>query len=58
MRAFWKRHVEDPDAFPPEFSGLFLHSGLTALGGKMSFVCVRFNDAAHAGDWSGQAVAA
>ena len=36
--AFWRRPVDEPDAFPPEFWQLFLKSSLTALGGKCRLV--------------------
>ena len=31
--------MDEPDAFPPEFSELFLQSNLTALGEKCHPVC-------------------
>ena len=34
MTAFWRRLVDEPDAFPPEFWQLFLQSSLTVLGEK------------------------
>ena len=34
ITAFWRRLVDEPDAFPPEFWQLFLQSSLTALGEK------------------------
>ena len=40
MTAFWRRIVDEPDAFPPEFWQLFLQSSLTALGEKCRPVCV------------------
>ena len=40
MTAFWRRLVDEPDAFPPEFWQLFLQSSLTALGEKCRLVCV------------------
>ena len=40
MSAFWRRLVDEPDAFPPEFWQLFLQSSLTALGEKCRRVCV------------------
>ena len=40
MTAFWRRIVDEPDAFPPEFWQLFLQSSLTALGEKCRLVCV------------------
>ena len=38
--AFWRRLVDEPNAFPPEFWQLFLQSSLTALGEKCRLVCV------------------
>ena len=32
MTAFWRRIVDEPDAFPVEFWQLFLQSSLTVLG--------------------------
>ena len=32
IEAFWRRMVDELDAFPPEFWELFLQSNLTALG--------------------------
>ena len=40
MTAFWRRIVDEPDAFPPEVWQLFQQSSLTALGGKCRPVCV------------------
>ena len=40
MTAFWRRIVDEPDAFPVEFWQLFLQSSLTALGEKCRPVCV------------------
>ena len=40
MTAFWRRLVDEPAAFPPEFWHLFLQSSLTALGEKSRPVCV------------------
>ena len=40
MTAFWRKLVDKPDAFPPEFWQLFMRSSLTALGGKFRPVCV------------------
>ena len=40
MTAFWRRIVDKPDAFPPEFWQLFLQSSLAALGGKCRPFCV------------------
>ena len=40
MTAFWRRIVDEPNAFPVELWQLFLQSGLTALGGKCRSVCV------------------
>ena len=40
MTAFWRKLVDEPDAFPPEFWQLFLQSSLTALGEKCRPVCV------------------
>lgn len=34
IETFWKRMVDEPDAFPPEFWKLFLQSNLTAMGGN------------------------
>ena len=34
IEAFWRRIINDPSAFPPEFWQLFLQSNLTALGEK------------------------
>ena len=34
MPTFWRRMVDEPDAFPPEFWQIFLQSSLTALGEK------------------------
>ena len=34
MTAFWRRLVDEPDAFPPEFWQLFLQPSLIALGEK------------------------
>ena len=41
MTASWRRIVDEPYAFPPEFWQLFLRSSLTALGGKCRPVGVR-----------------
>ena len=40
ITAFWRRIVDDPDAFPPTFWQIFLQSSLTALGEKCWPVCV------------------
>ena len=40
MTAFWRRIVDEADAFPPEFCQLFLHSNLTSLGEKCRPVCM------------------
>ena len=40
MTAFWRRLVDESDAFPPEVRQLFLRSSLTALGEKYRPVCV------------------
>ena len=40
MTAFWRRLVDEQDAFPPEFWQLLLQSSLTALGEKHRPVCV------------------
>ena len=40
MAAFWRRIIDEPDAFPPEIWQLFLQSSLTALRGKCQPVCV------------------
>ena len=40
ITAFWRRLVDEPDAFPPEIWQLFLQSSLTALGEKCRPVCV------------------
>ena len=40
MTAFWRRLVDDPDAFPPTFWQLCLQSSLAALGEKCPPVCV------------------
>ena len=40
IEAFWRRIIDDPDAFPPEFWPLFLQSNLTALGEQCRPVCV------------------
>ena len=40
MTAFWRKIVDEPDAFPPELWQLFLQSSLTALGEKCRPVCV------------------
>ena len=40
IEAFWKRIIDDPSAFPPEFWWLFLQSNLTALSEKCHPVCV------------------
>ena len=40
MTTFWRRLVDEPDAFPPEFWQLFLQSSLTTLGEKCRLVCV------------------
>ena len=39
ITAFWRRIVDEPEAFPPELWHLFLLSSLTALGGKCQPVC-------------------
>ena len=41
ITAFWRRTVDEPDAFPPEFWQLFSQSSLTALDEKCRPVCVR-----------------
>ena len=41
FEAFWRRIIDDPNAFPPEFWQLFLEYNLTALGEKCHPVCVR-----------------
>ena len=43
MTAFWRKIVDEPDAFPPEFWQLFLQSSLTTLGGKVP-ACLRGHD--------------
>ena len=40
IETFWRRMVDEPDVFPPEFCELFLQSNLMALGGKCRPVCV------------------
>ncbi len=40
IEAFWRRIIDDSNAFPPEFWNLFLQSNLTALGEKCRPVCV------------------
>ena len=40
MTVFWRRFVDEPDAFPPEFWQTFRQSSLTALGQKCRPVCV------------------
>ena len=40
MTTFWRRIVDVPDAFPPEFWKLFLQSSLTTLEDKCRPVCV------------------
>ena len=40
MTAFWRRTLDELDAFPPEFWQLFLQSTLTALREKCRLVCV------------------
>ena len=40
IEAFWRRIIDDPNAFSPEFWQLFLQSNLTALGEKCRPVCV------------------
>ena len=40
IEAFWRRIIDDPNAFPPEFWQLFLQYTLTALGEKCRPVCV------------------
>ena len=40
IEAFWRRIIDDPNAFPPEFMQLFLQSNLTALGEKCRPLCV------------------
>ena len=40
IKAFWRRIIDDPNAFPPEFWQLFLQLNLTALGEKYRPVCV------------------
>ena len=36
MPAFYRRIIDEPDAFPPEFRRLFLRSSFTMCGGKLS----------------------
>ena len=40
IEAFWRRNIDDPNAFSPAFWQLFLQSNLTALGEKYRPVCV------------------
>ena len=40
MTAFWRRLVDQPDAFPPESWQLVLQPSLTALGEKCRPVCI------------------
>ena len=40
MTASWRRIVDEPDAFPPDFWQLLLPSSVTALGEKCRPVCV------------------
>ena len=40
MTAFWRRIVDETDAFSPEFWQLFLQSSRTALGEKWLPICV------------------
>ena len=40
IESFWKRIIDDPNAFPPEFWQLFLQSNLNASGEKCRPVCV------------------
>ena len=40
MTAFWRKIVDEPGAFPPEYWRLILQSSLTALGQKCRPVCV------------------
>ena len=40
MTAFWRRLVDEPDAFPPEFWHLLRQSSLTSLREKCRPVCV------------------
>ena len=40
IEAFWRRIIDDPNAFPPEFWQLFLQANLTALGENCCLVCV------------------
>ena len=40
IEAFWRRIIDDPNAFQPEFWQLFLQSNLAALGEKCHPVCV------------------
>ena len=40
IEAFWRRIIDDPNAFPPEFWQLFMQSNLTALGEECRPVCV------------------
>ena len=40
MTGFWRRIVDEPDAFPPEFWQLFSQSSLIVVGGKSRPVCV------------------
>ena len=40
VTTFWRKIIDEPDAFPPEFWQLFLHSSLIALGGKCRPVCL------------------
>lgn len=39
-RAFWRRKMEDPDAFPPKLWIILLQVSLAALGEKCRPVCV------------------
>ena len=41
IEAVWRRFIDGPNAFPPEFWQLFLQSNLTALGEKSLLVCLR-----------------
>ena len=40
MEAFWRRIIDNPSTFPPEFWQLFLQSNLTASGEKCRPFCV------------------
>ena len=49
MTVFWRRIVDEPDAFPPQFWQLFLQPSLTALGGNNLPVCGHSTEEAHRG---------